>query len=670
MSPRRNTQKKEYELYPPVKEICYKTGEFSISDIKVAAGTLEKGVPELSGYPYVKAESSEYIFCINGFDDGQKVIEEQGYRLTIQEHGICIHAADADGLRYGMDTLGQIVDQSAGTLRCLTIYDYPALKKRGLMLDVSRGKVYTREYLLKLVELLSNLRYNVFQLYIEHTFDFKKHPEICEGSDPVTADDIVEIQKKCKSLGIELQANLQSLGHCRRILTRNQHRKLAESSMFWSMDTTSDEVFDLLDDMYSEYLPLFESRYLNVGLDEPYDIGKGKNRNDVRTGDELYVDYLLKVRDLAAKYGKKIMAFGDVFVRNPELLEKLPDDIICLDWIYDPKESYETPGFFKKNHLTSWICPGTGNWNTLFPRLDGAITNIVNLVRDGRMAGAQGMLLTDWNDHGAYAQPAPGYYIYAYGGTAAWNGCDPGSGYVDRVADKYLELNGYSALVHKLAEIYQIPPIWSKNRSECVMALFDEPIFGKSIRGMMPPENLRPYILDLPEGVDYVMERHSQHPLRPYFQIPEKACVRMREIVCQAQTMVDALPNGRVKDQFIYITEAFELLVDKLETCRRIIEKFQEKRLRIEDLMDMEEEVRCLIRRFVRLQIMYERVWLSVAKMSEIEISITYFGHIIERMDYLKDWLSVQREKMNFHREPDYTFVSYETSGYETLPTY
>ena len=103
---------------------------------------------------------------------------------------------------------------------CLTIRDFPALKRRGLMLDVSRGKVYTRTYLLNLVELLSKLRYNVLQLYVEHTFAFRRHPEISEGSDPLTAEDVLAIQAACKERGIELQANLQSLGHFRRILTR------------------------------------------------------------------------------------------------------------------------------------------------------------------------------------------------------------------------------------------------------------------------------------------------------------------------------------------------------------------------------------------------------------------------------------------------------------------
>ena len=48
---------------------------------------------------------------------------------------------------------------------------------------------------------------------------------------------------------------------------------------------------------------------------------------------------------------------------------------------------------------------------------------------------------------------------------------------------------------------------------------------------------------------------------------------------------------------------------------------------------------------------------------------MVHFAHVIERLDYLMDWLSAQREKIAQSREPDYQFVTYETAGYETLPT-
>lgn len=664
-----NTGRERYEVFPPIKEICYGKGRFSLLSIRTVACAIPIESAKLGKYPFVKAEDG-YVFYTNDLNLKEEVMEEQGYRLSVSEKGIYLCAGDESGLRYGLDTLEQILKQAGDEVECLTIYDYPILKQRGLMLDISRGKVFTGEYLTKLTELLSALRYNVLQLYVEHTFGFKKHPEICEGSDPITAEDIRILQEKCKEKGIQLQANLQSLGHCRRLLTRKAYRGLAESDMYWSLNLASEEVTELLDDLYGEYLPLFENEYFNAGLDEPYDIGAGKNKGSGKTEEELYLEYVLKIHALAAKYGKRIMIFGDVFCRNPELFSKLPKDIICLDWIYDPKERYGTPEILYNSGVLYWVCPGTGNWNTLFPRLDGAITNVVNLVREGCEHRAQGMLLTDWNDHGAYTQPAPGYYIYVYGAAAAWHGKDPGSEYVDRHSDRYIGIKGYARMVRKLAEIYQIPPLWSKNRSECVMALFDEPIFGKGIRGRIPPKGLRAYDVNLPDGVKSVLEKHSQHPLRPYFQISEDVCGSIEKVVADAEAICDTMKEGMIKGQMRYILDAFSLMLDKMEVSRTILSAFEKKAIDKEVLLDMEDSVRRLIRRFVRLEMSYIKQWQEIARVSEIEISMVHFAHVIERLDYLMDWLSAQREKIAQSREPDYQFVTYETAGYETLPTY
>ena len=59
------------------------------------------------------------------------------------------------------------------------------LAYRGLMLDVSRGKVPTLATLLALVDGLAAHKYNQLQLYIEHTFDFPSHPDIGAGTDPL-----------------------------------------------------------------------------------------------------------------------------------------------------------------------------------------------------------------------------------------------------------------------------------------------------------------------------------------------------------------------------------------------------------------------------------------------------------------------------------------------------
>lgn len=663
-----------YQLFPPVKSVKDLPGQWDLAMM----GTPVYGSPEpldfhtdLPGKLQPAYRQSEtFFFQLGTVTPGAAPENSQGYTLCMEPQGIWIAAADAGGLRYGMDTLAQILAQAGGQGTCLEITDYPSLPNRGLMLDVSRGKVYTREYLMNLAKMLSRMRYNVLQLYMEHPFAFRKHPEIWEGSDPVAPEDILALQDCCRSLGIELQANLQCLGHCRRILTRKEHMHLSESDMFWSLCTTSEESIALLDDLFGEYLPLFDSEWVNICLDEPYDLGKGKSASSGKEPGELYVQFLKKVHDLAAKYGKKVMLFGDVILKHPEFLPQLPKDVRYIDWCYDPKPHYGTPAVFGKYHLDFWVSPGSGNWNTLFPRLDGCLTNVNNLLGEALEAHASGMLFTDWNDHGGYTQPGAGYYGYGYAAAVAWDGKPQDRAAVDGYLDRVLDSAGYSKVIRTLSQIYWLAPIWSKNRSECVMALFDEPIFGQAVCGPEPPKELKAYDLSLPEGVQPVLERHSQHPLRPYFSIPEDTCRQIQALAESARADAVNLPAGTVRDQLLYQTEAFLVMTRKLELSRKIRSRFAEKNLAIPELVLLEEDVRSLIQQYAHLQLDFIKVWVQIAKESEIYISLTYFAHILERLDYLRDWLSLQREALEAGKELSYDFSDYQTAGYGTLPTY
>lgn len=201
------------------------------------------------------------------------------------------------------------------------------------------------------------------------------------------------------------------------------------------------------------------------------------------------------------------------------------------------------------------------------------------------------------------------------------------------------------------------------------MGLFDEPIFGKAVRGQEPPKDLKAYDLELPEGVEPVFERHSQHPLRPYFSIPESSKEEIREILKEVKAPIETLKDGFIKDQLLYIFDAFKLMVDKLDLSKKIISLMSEKELEIKDFILLEDELRLMIKRYVRLQADFTRLWFNIGKHSEIEISLIYFANIISRLDYLRDWLSIQREEYN-KSGVDWDFKTYNTGDYETLPTY
>lgn len=615
-------------------------------------------------------KSNGYHAVIGKTFDMVPLERAESYSIAVSRDGINLVAKDKNGLCYGLLALSMLI--SKGCPQCCLIKDWPAVQNRGLMLDASRGKVYTVEQIKKVVDVLALSRYNIFQLYIEHTFAFSRYPEISEGCDAYTKEDILEIKEYCKKKCIRLQGNLQSFGHCRRILTRKEHMELRESGDFWTLSPVEEGTYTLLENMYAEYMPLFDDVYFNVCSDETYDLGQGKsNEISKKTSiGEVYKKHLLRLRELAAQNGKKLMAFGDIVLKHPDLISDFPDDVIFLDWIYDPKNHYNTPSVFNTTGRRFWVCPGTGQWNSLFPRFDGTLINIEGLVLEGLKNNADGMLLTDWNDHGGYAMAGFALYSYVFAGLVSWSGSTFGRNGADDIVDWIIDEPSYSTLMHLYAEIYMLPPIWSKNRSECVMALFDEPVYGSAIRGELPSPGIKAYDLELPPGIQHVLEPMAHHPLRPYFSIPEDTISEICKIVHSVEPIIEKMRKEELEKQFRYVHDAFLLLADKLRFSRDLVAKMNTRHMTSEDFILYENKVSDIIKRFCRLEMDFISIWRMMARDSEIEISLTYFSNIIGRFDYLRTWLEKQRCDLEKNYVPDYDFSTYETAGYNTIPTY
>src|SRR5207249_9988278 len=158
------------------------------------------------------------------------------------------------------------------------------------------------------------------------------------------------------------------------------------------------------DDLCADFPPAVSSAWLSVDCDETWDLGTGQSKA-LAAGlgkGRLYLQHILRLRELAAKHGRRIMLWADVLHHYPELVPELPEDVLLLDWQYEAADRYPTTGVLGKSGRAFWVCPGTSSWNTLFPRLDNALDNIRGCVGDGLPAGATHMVLSDWRDYGHY----------------------------------------------------------------------------------------------------------------------------------------------------------------------------------------------------------------------------------------------------------------------------
>lgn len=360
----------------------------------------------------------------------------QGYQLEISPKRIQLAGSDEPGVFYSIQTLRQIVSQSQrGSLPCMTILDWPDFPVRGVMLDISRDKVYRMETLLMLINELASWKINQVQLYTEHTFAYQGHETVWQESSPMTPEEIHRLDAYCRERFIELVPNQNSLGHMTRWLKHPQYQHLAETldPVMTPWGTLQTEPFSLspvlpeslafISSLYDQLLPNFSSRMVNVGCDETFDIGAGKSKTaceEIGTG-QVYLDYLLSLhRDLSSR-DHRMQFWGDIILQHTELIPQLPKDAIALDWGYEADHPFaEETRRFQAADIPYYVCPGTSSWNSLGGRIDNMLENCRMAAEQGLKNGAAGYLNTDWGDNGHWQQLPISYPGFAAGAAFSW----------------------------------------------------------------------------------------------------------------------------------------------------------------------------------------------------------------------------------------------------------
>ncbi len=393
--------------------------------------TLES---ELAGYT-VGAESPR---CVRVRVDAGLSKGKQSYQLSISPDDLNLVAGDEQGLFYGFMTLRQLVRQIDNTDRipCVHIEDWPEFPVRGVMFDISRDRVPTMETLKRLIDLWSELKFNQVQLYTEHTFAYAAHQIVWEQASPITPEEAEELDRYCRDRAIELVPNQNSFGHMGLWLKHNRYSHLSDATGSYvdpwgglrhqatTLNPQDPESLHLLSGLYDELLPHFSSNMINVGADEPFDLGQGRSREacQERGIGRVYLEFMLKIHEQLCRRGKIMQFYGDIVLHHPELIKELPRDVIALNWGYEAEHPFnKETRMLAEAGLQFYVCPGTSSWNSIGGRWNNAKQNILSAAREGRSAGASGFLLTDWGDNGHWQQLPVSYPAYLFAATASWN---------------------------------------------------------------------------------------------------------------------------------------------------------------------------------------------------------------------------------------------------------
>lgn len=393
---------------------------------------------------------------ISTLDDGVEphVDSVQGYRLAVTGGVATIEGAGA-GRFHAEATLAQLHRLHPDGVPDVVIVDEPAIALRGVMLDVSRGKVPTLATLELLIERLASLKINVVQLYLEHTFAHPGHDTAWGHADAYTAADIARLRAFAARHHVQLVGQQNALGHLERWLEHPRYAPLAALPGGYRspsgghepaacVDPANPAAFELVGELVTNVAEAFDSSMVHVGLDEPIDLhpavwdaifdvpGAPVPWAHVDNGafcvplDESrrsqYMAWIERLRALPALDGREMLMWADVMAPHPELLDELPDGVTLVEWGYEGSHPFDARcGRIAAAGRPFWVAPGTSSWSSMSGRIAAMSDNVSGAVAAAVRHGAQGLIVCDWGDDGHHQYLPISWPGFVTAAAASWN---------------------------------------------------------------------------------------------------------------------------------------------------------------------------------------------------------------------------------------------------------
>ncbi len=395
---------------------------------------------------------------------------EEGYALLIRAKQIVLAAKNKTGLFYGVQTLKQLLRgyPAENTVPQLKIVDWPSLKYRAVMDDISRGPVPTLAFLKSQVRRFSELKINMMNYYVEHVVSTQSHGGFAPADGSISIREWKELADYADAHHIELVGSFQSLGHFSKILSHPRYRELGQTHRMLIPGDPKSTGF--IKDVIKEMLPAFNSGFFNVFGDEAWDLVRGRSGKlpDSISIGRLYANHMLPIYKALKQQGKRMMLTADMPIQYPEIFEIIPKDVMMLTWDYGARESFaDWIDPVKKAGFEFLVCPGVLNSNRLMPDFDMTVANIRNFVNEGKDKGAAGVFNTVWDDGGRHFF-SKDWYGVAYGADQSWNPNRLPTAQFDKRFDRAVygdESGGISAMIHELNKMSKLAPTQEMNNN-------------------------------------------------------------------------------------------------------------------------------------------------------------------------------------------------------------
>ncbi len=367
------------------------------------------------GTPAIDAEIARRKLDLAALD------QPESYLLSVDASGVLVAGKSAAGVFYGVQTLRQWIGHD-GRVPFVSISDWPALRYRAFSLDINRGPILTEDQLKALIRGLAEYKMNVLFLYMEHVFPYKQSAYAAPPGGEVTPELIRRLGVYARQYHVDLAPHQQMFGHLHNMLKFELYAKMGEIPHGSVISPASEQTYTWIRQAAQQLADAFPSKLFHLGADETWELGEGQSREmAARDGvGGVYARHLNRAVEILRPLGKEIVFPGDIALKHPEVIPRLPKDLIAVTWVYAPRNDYSASiEPFRSNGLRFMVCTAVHNWNRLFPAFSDTLPNVNNFVRDGKRLGAVGSLASHWADDGESLFNMTWYGV-VFSAAAAW----------------------------------------------------------------------------------------------------------------------------------------------------------------------------------------------------------------------------------------------------------
>ena len=277
-------------------------------------------------------------------------VGNEGYLLNVTPQGVLISANTKAGILYGLQTLIQtlpaIRTNASLTIPAMQVKDYPRFQWRGMHLDVSRH-FFSLQLVKKYIDLMAAYKMNTFHWHLVDDpgwrIEIKKYPRLTAvgswrvdethkpwserpqakpGEDATyggyyTQEQIKEIIDYAAQRNITIVPEIEMPGHVASAIASYPNLSCKQkpqlpltggdySNISSNYCAGNDSVFLFLQDVLSEVIDLFPSRYIHIGGDE---VDKTAWKNCARCQARIKNENLKDEEGLQSYFIKRIEKF-------------------------------------------------------------------------------------------------------------------------------------------------------------------------------------------------------------------------------------------------------------------------------------------------------------------------------------------------------------------------